>query len=141
MTPDERAQKSADALWETDAAAKWTGIRIDTVSEAKAVLSLEVADHHCNGHGMCHGGVIYMLADTAFAYACNSRNQATVAQNNTITYVAPAQRGDTLTAIASEKSLKGRNGIYDVEVKTQNGDIIAQFRGCSRTIKGHLFEE
>jgi acyl-CoA thioesterase len=141
MTPDERAQKSAEALWESDAAAKWTGIRIDEVTEAKAVLSLEVADHHCNGHGMCHGGVIYMLADTAFAYACNSRNQATVAQNNTITYVSPAQRGDTLTAIANEKSLKGKNGIYDIEVSNQNADIIAQFRGCSRTIKGHLFEE
>ncbi len=141
MTPDERAKKASQAMWQGDEASKWIGLSLIEVKEATATLELTVEKHHCNGHGNCHGGVIYSLADSAFAFACNSRNQATVAQHNTITYLAPGFLNDTLTAHAVETSLIGRTGIYDVRITNQNDDVIAEFRGCSRTIKGQLFEE
>jgi len=105
------------------------------------VLSLTVERHHLNGHDICHGAVTFALADSAFAFACNSRNQSTVAQHNTISYLAPAKLGDLLTAKAAEVSLTGRNGIYDVTVTNQHGTIIVQFRGCSRAVKGKIFDE
>lgn len=141
MTPKERAQKAAAAMWSGDRASLWLGMSLDAVDEGTATLSLEVAEHHTNGHGACHGGVIFALADSAFAFACNSRNQATVAQHNTITYIAPGALGDRLTATAHEVSLSGRSGIYDVTVSNQTGALIAAFRGCSRTVAGTLFEE
>ena len=141
MTPNERAKKSAEIIWHSDQATQWMGMRLVDIKEANATLELTVEKYHCNGHGSCHGGVIYSLADSAFAFACNSRNQSTVAQHNTITYLAPGRLNDCLRAHAKEVSLVGRSGIYDVEVTNQNGEIIAQFRGCSRTIKGQLFEE
>lgn len=141
MTPDERARKSADAMWADDNASKWFGMQIDEVSEGCAVLSLTVEQHHCNGHAICHGGVTFSLADSAFAFACNSRNQVTVAQHNSINFIAPGHLGDRLTARAVERQLAGRSGIYDVTVTNQDGKIIAEFRGMSRAIKGQLFEE
>ncbi|MEM9342310.1 MAG: hydroxyphenylacetyl-CoA thioesterase PaaI [Pseudomonadota bacterium] len=141
MTPKERAEKSAAAMWSYDRASAWLGMSLDDVDEGTATLSLIVEQHHTNGHGMCHGGVIFALADSAFAFACNSRNQSSVAQHNTITYVAPGKLGDRLIAVAREVSLSGRSGIYDVSVKAQSGELIAEFRGCSRAIPGTLFEE
>ena len=141
MTPKERAQKSAETMWNNDQASAWFGIRIDEIDEGFAVLSLTVEKKHTNGHGICHGGVTFALADSAFAFACNSRNQSTVAQHNTISYTAAVKLGDVLTATAKEISLIGRNGIYDVEVTNQEGLAVAQFRGCSRAIRGTLFEE
>ena len=141
MTPKERAQKSAETMWNNDQASAWFGMRIDEIDEGFAVLSLTVEKKHTNGHGICHGGVTFALADSAFAFACNSRNQSTVAQNNTISYTAAVKLGDVLTATAKEISLIGRNGIYDVEVTNQEGLAVAQFRGCSRAIRGTLFEE
>ncbi|MCU9836774.1 MULTISPECIES: hydroxyphenylacetyl-CoA thioesterase PaaI [Ruegeria] len=141
MTPKERAERSAAAMWSDDNASKWAGMEITRVDEGLAVLEMTVAAHHCNGHGICHGGVTFMLADSAFAFACNSRNQSTVAQHNVISYIAPGQLGDRLTATASEVSLTGRSGIYDVKVTNQNGHTIAEFRGMSRAIKGRLFDE
>lgn len=141
MTPKERAQKSAQAMWANDHAAAWAGMQIVEVDEGRAALSLKIEKHHCNGHGICHGGVTFMLADTAFAYACNSRNQSTVAQHNLISFLAPGRLGDTLTATAQEISLTGRSGIYDVKVTTQDGQVMAEFRGISRAIKGQLFDE
>ena len=141
MTPDERAKKSAAAMWGDDHASNWFGMELLEVSEAHAVLRLTVQPHHANGHGICHGGVTYSLADSAFAFACNSRNQSTVAQCNTITYIAPAMVGDQLTAKVREVSLTGRSGIYDVTVTNQNGKLVAEFRGQSRAIKGQLFPE
>ena len=133
MTPKERAEKSAAAMWDNDKASKWVGMAITNVDEGVATLELQVQDHHCNGHGICHGGVIFTLAD--------SRNQATVAQHNTISYIAPGQLGETLSAHAREISLRGRSGIYDVTVTNQNNTTIAEFRGMSRAIKGKLFQE
>jgi len=141
MTPRDRAEKSAAAMWSDDRVSKWLGMKFVSVNEGTAVLSMVVEQHHCNGHGMCHGGITFSLADSAFAIACNSRNQATVAQNNMITYTAPARVGDTLTATAIEISLAGRSGIYDVRVSNQDDETIAEMRGLSRSIKGQLFTE
>lgn len=141
MTPQERARKSSEVLWAQDGASAWLGMEILSVDEGTATLRLTVQKHHCNGHGICHGGITYALADSAFAFACNSRNVSTVAQHNSITYTAPGRLGDTLTATACEVSLKGRSGLYDVVVHTQDGTPIAHFRGASRAIGQPLFEE
>jgi acyl-CoA thioesterase len=141
MTPQERATRAAEAMWSDDGASQWLGMTLVSVDEGTAVMTLTVQQHHCNGHGMCHGGITFSLADSCFAFACNSRNQSTVAQNNMITYTAPAQVGDVLTATAREVSLTGRSGIYDVRVSNQDGKTIAEMRGLSRAIKGQLFTE
>ncbi|WP_370229184.1 hydroxyphenylacetyl-CoA thioesterase PaaI [Cognatishimia sp.] len=135
------AEKSAKAMWSQDHATAWFGMQIDHVDEGSATLSMTVEKHHTNGHGSCHGGVIFALADSAFAFACNSRNQTTVAQHNSITYVAPGKEGDRLIAKAREVSLTGRSGIYDVTVTTESGTVIAEFRGGSRTIPGTVYED
>ncbi|MHA6324764.1 hydroxyphenylacetyl-CoA thioesterase PaaI [Roseivivax sp. CAU 1753] len=141
MTAKERADRAARAMWARDAASQWLGMTLVDTDEGMATMSLRVATHHCNGHGICHGGITFALADSTFAFACNSRNQSTVAQGNMITFIAPAREGDTLTATAREVSLTGRSGIYDVRVANQNDETIAEMRGLSRSIKGQLFEE
>ncbi|MDQ2089326.1 hydroxyphenylacetyl-CoA thioesterase PaaI [Marimonas arenosa] len=141
LTPKQRAEKSAAAMWAEDNASKWAGMAITEIDEGRSVLELTVEEHHCNGHGICHGGVTFMLADSAFAFACNSRNQSTVAQHNLISYLAPGRLGDRLRAEATELSLQGRSGIYDIKVTNQTGLTIAEFRGFSRAINGKLFEE
>ncbi len=141
MNAKERAEKSASAMWANDQASKWFGMEILEVDEGRAVLTLTVAAHHCNGVGICHGGVSHALADSAFAFACNSRNTVTVAQHTVMSYLAPGQLGDSLTATATEISLTGRSGIYDVRVTNQDNKLIAEFRGMSRAINGQLFKE
>lgn len=141
MTPKQRAEQAAAAMWDQDNASKWAGMDLIGVDEGEAILALTVQHHHCNGHGICHGGVTFMLADSAFAFACNSRNQSTVAQHNMISFIAPGQLGDRLTARAAEQNLSGRSGIYDVTVTNQDGQKIAEFRGFSRAINGTLFQE
>ncbi len=141
MTPKDRAEKAAAAMWARDRASQWAGMELVEIDEGTATLTLEVADHHCNGHGICHGGVTFMLADSAFAFACNSRNRSTVAQHNVVSYVAPAKAGDRLTAHATELSLTGRSGIYDVTVTNQDNVKIAEFRGFSRAIGETIFDE
>lgn len=141
MTPKIRAEKASAAMWANDHAAKWVGMTLERVDEGGSVMGLKVVGHHANGHGICHGGIIFALADTAFAYACNSRNQSTVAQHNMINFIAPGKVGDQLTARAHEVSQTGRSGIYDVRVTNQTGTTIAEMRGMSRAIKGQLFDE
>lgn len=141
MTPRERAQKVAEAMMGGDRASQWAGMEVVGIDEGTATLEMTVEPHHCNGHGICHGGVTFMLADSAFAYACNSRNQSTLAQHNLISFLAPGRTGDRLTAVANEVSLAGRSGIYDVKVTNQVGETIAEFRGMSRAVKGQLFDE
>ena len=141
LTPKERAEKAAAAMWASDKASNWAGMELIEVDEGRARIELTVEEHHCNGHGICHGGVTFMLADSCFAFACNSRNQSTVAQSNSITFTAPGRLGDRLIAKAEEVSLTGRSGIYDVTVENQDGQLVAAFRGLSRAIKGQLFEE
>ena len=93
-----------------------------------------------NGHAICHGGFIFTLADSAFAFACNSYNLTTVASGCTIDFLAPAREGDVLTAVAHERSVSGRTGVYDIEVTNQHGETIALFRGKSYRIKGHVVD-
>ena len=141
ITAEERAQRSAEAMWALDRASPWLGMSLGAVGPGTAETTLEVTDHHCNGHGICHGGVIFSLADSAFAFACNSRNQLAVAHQNAITFCTPARLGDRLTARAHEVTTSGRSGVYDATVTNQDGTIIAVMRGNSRTIKGQHFEE
>jgi acyl-CoA thioesterase len=141
MTPQDIAQGSARAMWNDDSTSQRLGMSLDHIAPGAATLTMTVTDQMTNGHGTCHGGYIFTLADSAFAFACNSYNQRAVAQQAAITYIAPAHLGDRLTAQAREVSRKGRGGIYDIRVTNQTGDHIAEFRGHSRTIKGtHLPE-
>ena len=141
MTPDERAQRSAEAMWATDAASKWLGMSLDAVGPGTATLSFEVQSHHLNGHGICHGGYIFTLADSAFAFACNSYNAHAVAQENSITFLTPGQPGERLIAVATETARSGRSGVYDTVVTGGDGRKVAVFRGLSRTIQGQHFQE
>ncbi len=141
MTPKQRAEKSAAAMWADDDASQWLGLVLQNVDAGRAEMSMQVQKHHTNGHGICHGGFLFTLADSAFAFACNSRNQRMVSQHNLITYVSPAKVDDQLSASAVEVSMQGRNGIYDVRVTNQNNDLIAEFRGFCRSISGQHFYE
>ena len=141
MTPKERAERSAAAMWAGDKASEWVGMELVSVDEGEAVLEMTVQAHHTNGHGTCHGGISFLLADSAFAFACNSRNQNTVGQHTFRSYLAPGFEGDRLRATAREVSLTGRSGIYDVVVSNQNGKTLCEFRGISRAIAGTHFDE
>ncbi|MBZ0162280.1 MAG: hydroxyphenylacetyl-CoA thioesterase PaaI [Notoacmeibacter sp.] len=141
LSPNEIAQRSAAAMWANDDASKWLGASLDKVGPGTATMSMTVEKHHTNGHDICHGGFIFTLADSAFAFACNSYNQIVVAQSNVITFIAPGRLGDRLTAVAREVARFGRSGVYDVSVTDQGGKLIAEFRGNSRVIKGQHFEE
>lgn len=135
MTPEELARACADAMWADDAASKNLGMTIEDVAPGRARLTMTVRDDMTNGHAIAHGGFIFSLADSAFAFACNTYNVRTVAQSCDITFVAPAHEGDLLTAEAVERHRYGRNGIYDICV-TCGDQVIAEFRGQSRTIGG-----
>ena len=134
--PQRLAESCAAAMWETDHASAGLGMRILAVAPGEARLEMIVRPEMANGHGMCHGGFVFTLADSAFAFACNSRGQRMVASQGAITFIAPAHVGDTLTAEAREVHLRGRGGIYDVSVSNQAGERIAEFRGHSRAIPG-----
>jgi len=140
MTAQELAEACARALWADDHASQGLGMAITRIAPGEAELTMTVEPRMTNGHGICHGGFIFTLADSAFAFACNSLNRRTVAQSNTITYLRPAQRGDVLTARAAQTTLAGRSGITDVTVADQGARTIAVFRGLSRSIEGHLVE-
>lgn len=141
ISGQERAERSRDAMWNTDKASRWLGMECTRIAPGEAEITMKVEPHHCNGHETCHGGVSYALADTAFAFACNSYNKIAVAQHNSITYIAPGYEGDLLTAHAIERSKSGRSGIYDVSITNQMGVLIAEFRGGSRIIHGQHFDE
>ncbi len=136
MTPDQLAGETARVLWADDTASQELGMKIESVGPGCARLSMEVGAHMLNGHKTCHGGYIFTLADSAFAFACNSFNRRAVAHNCSIFYLRPGAQGDRLTADARRRAQFGRNGIYDVKVTNQNQDTIAEFRGCSREIGG-----
>ena len=134
------AERVAEAMFSRDRASQGLGIRVSAVGPGHAELVMSVRGDMLNGHAICHGGFIFSLADSAFAYACNSYNQTTVASGCAIEFMAPAREGDALTAIARERSVSGRTGVYDIEVKNQRGETIALFRGKSYRIKGHVIE-
>lgn len=141
MSAQEIAEKSSAGLDAKDAAARSLGIVVEAVSPGTAQLRMPITPDKLNGHGMCHGGLIFALADTAFAHACNSYNQRVVAQHCSISFIAPCMPGDVLMAQAREVHHAGRSGIYDIEIRNISGEVIAQFRGHSRTIKGQYFED
>jgi acyl-CoA thioesterase len=132
------ARACADALWADDAASRNLEIQLISVEPGHAVLAMHVTEPMVNGHGMCHGGYVFALADSAFAYACNTYNRRTVAQHASITFLNPAQLGDRLVAKAVERQRAGRSGVYDVTVSREEGFVIAEFRGVSRVIDGEL---
>lgn len=135
------ADACAQSMWNDDLATRHLGMELVSVAPGKAVITMTVSETMANGHGTCHGGYMFTLADSAFAFACNTYNTRAVAQHCSITYIAPALVGDRLTATASEVSRRGRSGIYDIRITNQAGEAIAEFRGHARTIKGtHLAE-
>lgn len=119
-----------------DQAARQLGVELEAAGPGSARLSMVVREPMTNGHGTCHGGATFTLADTAFAVACNSHGDKAVAQHCSISYLAPAHLGDRLTAEAVERSRRGRSGLYDVTVSRHDGTVIAEFRGHSRTVGG-----
>ena len=138
MDANALAEACAEAMWADDRAARNLGIAISDVSPGRAVATMTVTEAMVNGHDICHGGYMFLLADTAFAYSCNTYDQRTVAQHCSINFLNPAFRGDVLTATAEERHRAGRSGIYDVMVTRADGTRIVEFRGMSRTIKGTL---
>ncbi|PWE53809.1 hydroxyphenylacetyl-CoA thioesterase PaaI [Metarhizobium album] len=142
LSPHDIAKACADAMWVEDNATRHLGMTLVAIAPGAATISMAITGIMTNGHGTCHGGYIFTLADSAFAFACNSHNQKAVAQHCSVTYIAPAFKGDVLTAAAQEVSRRGRGGIYDIHITNQHGDQIAEFRGHSRTVKGtHLPEQ
>ena len=138
---DALARACAAAMYERDRAARAMGIAIDEARSGYARLSMTIGETMLNGHDIAHGGVTFALADTAFAYACNSRNVPNVALQCSVSYVAPVRLGDRLTAEATEQSASGRTGVYDVTV-TRAGDdaVVAMFRGVCYRVKGTVLE-
>ena len=132
------ADATAEAMYSRDRAAQALGIRIVRVQPGASLLAMTVRSDMVNGHHICHGGMIFSLADTAFAYACNSYNKNTVASACHIDFLAPAKEGDTLEAEAIEQSAAGRTGVYDITVRTAGGKTIALFRGKSYRINGEV---
>ena len=137
-TPQQTAERVRDGMWRNDRASKLLGMHVDAVGPGTATITMTVRDDMLNGHDICHGGFIFTLADTTFAYSCNSYNYNAVASGCSIEFLAPAYRGDTLHAKGTEQALAGRSGIYDIEVTNQDGKRIALFRGKSQRIKGEV---
>lgn len=137
----ETAERSAAAMWANDQASQGLGMEIAAIAPGRCTMRMPVEARMLNGLATCHGGYIFTLADSAFAFACNSHNQMTVAQHCAVTFHAPGRLGDVLTATAEEVTLQGRSGLYDVMVRNQDGTLIASFRGHSRAVKGQHFHQ
>lgn len=132
---DTVARRAAEAMWSADRASQGLGMEIVEVGPGRATLRMRVGEAMTNGHATAHGGFIFALADSAFAFACNSHGETTVAAHCSITYVRPGRAGETLVAVAREVTRFGRSGIYDVTVSAGN-ETVAEFRGHSRTVGG-----
>ena len=135
-TPDDIARACAQAMWQEDDASRGLGMELVEVKSGRATLAMTIKPHMVNGQRIAHGGFIFTLADSAFAFACNSHNERVVAAQGNITFIRPGKLGDRLIATAREVSRSGRSGIYDVSVTADNGTVIAEFRGHSRVIPG-----
>jgi len=141
VTALERAQRSAQAMLANDASTESMGIEIEIPAAGTAIATMIVRDDMANGFAVCHGGVVFTLADTAFAFACNAYNAETLSANATIKWLRPARPGDRLVAVASEDRREGRHGYYSVVVHNQDGDLVAEFSGHSISTGATLFEE
>lgn len=132
---EELARRCAEAMWATDRASQGLGMRLVGVGPGRATLTMRITEDMVNGHGICHGGFLATLADSAFAFACNTYDEVTVAAGFDIEFLAPVRLGDEVTAAAREVARYGRSGLYDVAVTSQDGDRpVAQFRGRSRSL-------
>ena len=136
-----RARRVAEALWKREGTGRAFGIRIVSAGEGQSEVAMTVTPEMLNGHGSAHGGMIFTLADTAFAYACNSGNVRTVAQAASIAFLSPARPGEELTARAGKIAEEGRSGSYGVVVHGEDGRIVATFQGLSRIVGGTIVEQ
>ena len=142
MSPDDLAARVGQAMFADDVASRDTmGMELVSCSTGRAVLRMKVDERHLNGHRICHGGFIFTLADSTFAFACNSHNKVTVAAGCSIEFLRPGQLGDVLTCEGVEQVLAGRHGIYDMKVTNQRGEVVALFRGKSTSIQGTVIPE
>jgi acyl-CoA thioesterase len=130
------ASTQTRAMWEADRASRGLGMRVEDVGPGRARLSMTITEAMANGHGICHGGFIFSLADSAMAFAANQHGDAVVAQHASITFVRPGRVGEALVAEAMERMRAGRSGMYDVRVCTTDGELVAEFRGHTRTLRG-----
>ena len=129
------AERSAAVMYEADLASRHLGIQLENIAPGRATARMLVRDTMINGHDICHGGYVFLLADTAFAFACNTYGPVTVAAACDVVFLAPAHLGDELIAEAAERQRYGRSGIYDVTVRLPDTTVIAEFRGHSRTLR------
>ena len=130
---DDLARRSADSMWADDAASRMLGMKVVAVGPGTATVSMTVREDMINGWGLCHGGLVASLADSAFAVACNSHGEVTVAAGFDVSFLEAARLGDELVAVAGERALRGRSGVYDVTVRRASDEtVIAEFRGRSR---------
>jgi acyl-CoA thioesterase len=137
MQAQELARRVGETMFAVDTASRDTmGMQLVSCEPGRAVLRMEVREQHLNGHRICHGGFIFTLADSTFAFACNSHNKVTVAAGASIEFLKPGQLGDVLTCEGVEQVLAGRHGIYDMKVSNQRGETVAVFRGKSASIQG-----
>ncbi len=142
MEPRELAAQVGQSMFAADKASRETmGMALVSCEPGRAVLRMTVGEQHLNGHRICHGGFIFTLADSTFAFACNSHNKVTVAAGCSIEFLRPGQLGDVLTCEGVEQVLSGRHGIYDMKVSNQRGEVVALFRGKSAQIQGTVIPE
>jgi acyl-CoA thioesterase len=142
LSPAALAAKVGEAMFSVDAASKdFLQMELLSCEPGRAVMRMKVREPMLNGHKICHGGLIFTLADSTFAFACNSHNKVTVAAGCSIEFLKPGQLGDVLTCEGVEQLLQGRHGIYDMKVTNQRGEVVAVFRGKSATIQGTVIPE
>ena len=142
MSDRDLAARVGEAMFANDRASRETmGMELLACEPGRAVMRMAVDARHLNGHDICHGGFIFTLADSTFAFACNSRNKSTVAAGCSIEFLKPGHPGDVLTCEGVERVLQGRHGVYDMTVTNQRGEVVAVFRGKSAQIQGHVIQE
>jgi phenylacetic acid degradation protein PaaD len=135
------AERATQALFDGDRASQVLGMKIESCGPGRATVSMRIRPDMVNGHRICHGGLIFALADSAFAFACNSHGDNTVAAGAAIEFLAPGREGDVLRAIAQERWRAGKAGIYEIEVRNQRDETVALFRGRSHQIAGRLIDD
>jgi len=135
------AERASQALYDGDRASQMLGMKIESCGPGQATVSMRIRPDMVNGHRICHGGLIFALADSAFAFACNSHGDNTVAAGAAIEFLAPGMEGDLLRAVAQERWRAGKAGIYEIEVRNQRDETVALFRGRSHQIAGRLIDD
>ena len=135
------AERAVQALWRGDSASRQLGMQIESCGPGRATVTMRIRPDMVNGHRICHGGLIFALADSAFAFACNSYGDNTVAAGAAIEFLRPGREGDVLRAIGSERWRAGRAGIYEIEVRNQRDETVALFHGRSHQVPGRLIDD